>query len=205
MRLADATPLSQHGNDESTLQMRESTETQRLTLRRATEADLECYCERIYADADVMRMLPGGQPIPLEQARARARANLIEHWETQAFGPWLVVTKQSGRTIGHCGLRYWPQSADVEVLFALEPRAWGRGYATEAASHAVAVGFEDLSLERLIAGAHAANARSIAVLSKLGMRRWEERDFHGFHVTMFELSRTQWQAREHGPSGTMPR
>ncbi len=174
--------------------MRTSVNTERLTLRRASEHDLDVYCERIYGDPDVMRMLPGRTPLPLPEARGRAHANLIQHWETRGFGPWLVLLKDSQRILGHCGLRIWPESQDVEVLYALESGAWGMGYATEAARAAVRAGFEDLSLDRLIAGADGENAASIGVLKKLGMSPWEERDFHGLRLVMFTLHRAEWNA-----------
>ena len=101
--------------------MRASVETERLRLRRCVEDDLDVYCRRIYADADVMRTLPGGQPVPLDEARPRARNYLIDHWERHGFGPWLVERLDNRRIIGHCGLRYWPNTEDVEVLYGFEP------------------------------------------------------------------------------------
>jgi len=128
--------------------MRTSVDTERLTLRRASENDLDVYCERIYGDPDVMRMLPGRAPLPMP----------------------------------------------VQVLYALESGAWGMGYATEAARAAFRAGFEDLRLDRLIAGADGENAASIGVLKKLGMKPWEQRDFHGLRLAMFTLHRAEWNA-----------
>jgi len=179
-----------------------TTTTARLLLRRADEADLDDYCRRIYCDASVMRMLPGRVALSLEEARTRARTSLIEHWARHGFGPWLVVLLESGRVIGHCGLRFWPDSADVEVLYALEHDAWGRGYATEAGSAAVRAAFDELELDRLIAGADAENAASLHVLAKLGLRRWQRREFHGLTLVMHEMSRAEWQsAQGPGPAG----
>jgi len=174
--------------------VRASVETERLILRRATGADLDSYCKRIYCDPTVMQMLPGRQTLPLSQARDRASTNLIEHWEKCGFGPWLVVEKGNGRVLGHCGLRRWSGSNDVEVLYALEHRAWGKGYATESAREALHAGFQELSLKRIIAGVVEENSQSIAVLSKLGMKPWEKREFQGLRVVMYELSRAEWNA-----------
>jgi [ribosomal protein S5]-alanine N-acetyltransferase len=167
-------------------------ETERLVLRRLTLADLDLYCTTILGDAAVMRMLPGTKAIPLESARPRAWSFLCEHWDQHGFGPWLVFAKQSGQLLGHCGLKYWPASEDVEVLYALTPKAWGQGYATEAARRAVQCGFADLHLPRVIAAAARENAASLGVIGKLGMRYWEDRDFAGLQVKMFQLSRAAW-------------
>jgi ribosomal-protein-alanine N-acetyltransferase len=171
-----------------------TTTTARLLLRRADEADLDDYCRRIYCDPSVMRMLPGRVALSLEEARVRARTNLIEHWVRHGFGPWLIILLESRHVIGHCGLRFWPDSPDVEVLYALEHDAWGRGYATEAGSAAVRAAFDELELDRLIAGADAENAASRHVLDKLGLRPWQRRDFHGLTLEMYEMSRVEWQS-----------
>jgi ribosomal-protein-alanine N-acetyltransferase len=129
----------------------------------------------------------------------RAHANLIDHWSEHGFGPWLVIEKAGQRVIGHCGLRYWPDSTDVEVLYALEPRAWGRGLGTQAARAAAAAAFDCLGLSRLIAGAVTGNQASIAVLRKLGMRRWARREFLGLELEMFSVSRQRWLALGSSP------
>ena len=170
-------------------------ETTRLILRRAAEADLASYCQRIYGDPAVMRTLPGGKALAMREAHSRASTNLIEHWEQHGFGPWLLVAKQNERLLGHCGLRYWPQTQDVEVLYAIERPAWGHGYATEAAEASLAAGFGQLGLERIIAGVLPTNRASIRVLQKLGMQKREEREFVGLHVVMYELWRTRFVAR----------
>ncbi len=167
--------------------------TFRLLLRRAEEADLDDYCRRIYCDAAVMRMLPGRVALSLEDARTRARTNLIGQWERHGFGPWLVVLPESGRVMGHCGLRFWPDRPDVEVLYSLERDAWGKGYATEAARAAVHAAFDELELDRLIAGADVENLASRRILEKLGLRPWQSCEALGLTLVMFELSRADWR------------
>jgi len=174
-------------------------ETKRLILRRATEADLEAYCQRIYCDPEVMRTLPGGKALAMVEACPRASTNLIDYWEQHGFGPWLLVAKQNERLLGHCGLRYWPETQDVEVLYALERPAWGQGYATEAAEASLATGFGQLELERIIAGVLPTNRASIHVLQKLGMQKWDEREFAGLQVVMYEIGRTHFVVRS--PNG----
>lgn len=158
-------------------------------MRRLTPADLDAYCSTILGDPAVMKMLPGAEAMALEAARPRAWALMHDHWEQHGFGPWLLFERHSSRLLGHCGLKYWPQSDDVEVLYALAPMAWGQGYATEAARRAVQSGFDDLQLPRLIAAAARDNAASLRVIGKLGMQFWEDREFAGLKVKMFDLSR----------------
>lgn len=172
--------------------MRNAIETQRLILRRATEEDLEDYCDRVYREPRVMAMLPGGVALRGEEAIARARATMLDSWQREGFGPWLVLAKQTMEILGHCGLRRWPESEDVEVLYALYPAAWGRGYASEGARVAVDEGFSALGRARIIGAALPRNTGSIRVLEKLGMQFWREQELRGMRLNMYRLARHAW-------------
>ncbi len=139
-------------------------------------------------------MLPGRVALDMEVALDRARTNLVEAWDTNDFGPWLVRERGSEEILGHCGLRQWPGTDDVEVLYALIPSVWGRGYATETARVAVDEGFSALELDRIIAGVCPENLGSVRVLEKLGMAVWKEAHFHGMDLRMYQLYRRDWIA-----------
>lgn len=169
--------------------MRSKVDTRRLALRRAVPTDIEPYCEKIYCDPAVMEMLPGRVALSMSAAVPRACANLLGSWEADGFGPWIVRLQDSEEILGHCGLRRWPESEDVEVLYALTPQAWGHGYASEAAAASVEEGFSTLGVERIIAGVVAENTASIAVLARLGMTFWKAEDFRDLHVHLYALHR----------------
>ena len=108
-------------------------ETRRLLLRRLQPTDMDVYYHCIYADPEVMHTLPARVPISRAEFEARVPGFMIDHWTAHGFGPWAVIHKADRQFIGHCGLRYWPESSDVEVLYALDKRYWGKGLATEGA------------------------------------------------------------------------
>ena len=62
-------------------------------------------------------------------------------------------------------------NASAELGFLLDPRWWGRGYATEAADLAVWYGFKHLKLNRIYAHHRVSNPASGRVLAKLGMKQ----------------------------------
>ena len=76
----------------------------------------------------------------------------------------------------HAELGYW-----IGVPF------WGKGYATEAASAAVAFGFDMLRLNRIYAHHFAGNTASQRVLEKIGMRH--EGRFPATHPEMGSVCR----------------
>jgi ribosomal-protein-alanine N-acetyltransferase len=58
---------------------------------------------------------------------------------------------------------------EVGLFWALAREQWGNGYATEAARAMVSYAFDNLRLRRVVATTEHDNARSIAVMRRLGM------------------------------------
>jgi ribosomal-protein-alanine N-acetyltransferase len=168
-------------------------ETARLYLRRLQATDLDDYYQRIYADPDVMRTLLSRAPISREEFDTRIPSIMVEHWTTHGFGPWAVIHKPDNQLIGHCGLRYWPDSSQVEVLYALARCYWGKGLATEGARASLRYGFEHLRLERIIAATLVENSASQRVLEKIGMQYERTFQFRGLDAISYSFARTAYQ------------
>jgi RimJ/RimL family protein N-acetyltransferase len=141
--------------------------TERLLLRRWKETDLEPFAA-LNADADVMAHFPAVLSREESDAlAARADALFDEH----GFGLWAVEAPEG--FVGFTGLSVprfdAPFLASVEVGWRLARRAWGNGYATEAARAAVALGFEKHALREIVSFTAATNVRSQRVMERLGM------------------------------------
>jgi len=82
-----------------------------------------------------------------------------------------VWLRESGEWIGLCGLlaKDIEGEAEVDLSYFFLPRAWGYGYATEAAERIAGHAFSDLALPSLIAVIDPASARSANVAVRLGM------------------------------------
>lgn len=65
----------------------------------------------------------------------------------------------------------------VEAGWRLARPAWGHGYATEAARAVLGRAFGELGLAEVLAVTAATNARSRAVMRRLGMTRDPDEDF----------------------------
>ena len=171
-------------------------ETARLCLRRLQASDLDVYYQRIYADPDVMKTLPAGAPIPRDDFERRVSMTMVHHWAQHGFGPWVMIHKADQVVLGHCGLRYWPESTEVEVFYALDKRYWGQGLATEGARASLRYGFEALQLERIIAAILPENQASRRVLEKSGFRLEGEMAFGDLVVMRYCIKRPDYLVDE---------
>jgi len=166
--------------------------TERLILRRWRPSDGEPFA-RMNADPEVMRYMIR----PLTREESDAFVDRIERqFEEHGFGLWAVEIANEAPFIGYVGLSIPNFDAHftpaVEVGWRLDRPYWGRGYATQAARAAIADGFGRVGLREIVSFTGAANARSIAVMERLGMTRDPADDFehpnvpeghpHGHHV-----------------------
>ncbi len=164
--------------------------TRRLRLRPFTAGDAPAHLE-LYGDPEVTRQLPGGPFVgeQIEQRSRRAVDRFTRHWAEKGFGVFAVEELASGRFLGQCGLNTIDELDEVEILYALERAAWGQGLATEAARAAIAFGFEDARLPRIIAVTRPEHAASRGVMENLGMRYERDVELFGIHAVLYALTR----------------
>ena len=177
-------------------------DTPRLRLRQWRASDVVPFAA-MNADPRVMEFFPELMRPPESRAVARRIRELIAE---RGWGLWAVEVRNEAHFIGFVGLHEpapeLPCAPCVEIGWRLAPAHWGRGYATEAARAALAVGFTRLGLNEIVSFTSLPNLRSQAVMQRLGMRR----DAHTFehpaippgsplreHV-LYRLRRSDWEA-----------
>lgn len=176
-------------------------ETERLTLRRPTLADVKAMAQlandrRI---AEHTRRLP--HPYRQDHAVEFVRAIAADHNET-AF-----LIEHNHSPIGMVGIDR-SESAAPELGYWLGVEFWGQGFATEAARAAIDFFFEESESEHLIAGARVANPASRNILEKCGFQ-WSGVELHRFEalgsstpVDCFRLTRGVWSSLKNWGSST---
>jgi RimJ/RimL family protein N-acetyltransferase len=139
--------------------------TPRLKLVPPQAIHMDTYAA-LYGDAEVMLHI--GEP--MDRAAAwKILAAHAGHWVLYGFGGWCVEESQSGSVIGLIGLRQPDGSPHVEMGWIMSPKVWGKGYATEAASAALAFATETVGAPKVVANIHRENDGSMSVARKLGM------------------------------------
>jgi RimJ/RimL family protein N-acetyltransferase len=157
--------------------------TERLILRGWRDADLEPFAA-MNADPEVMRHFRA--PLTREQSDGFAR-RIRDRLQVDGWGLWAVevvggpVSVDGPVFVGFVGLARPNFEAHftpaVEVGWRLSRRAWGFGYAPEAARAALDVAFGTLGLDEVVSMTTVGNAKSRRVMEKLGMRRDPADDF----------------------------
>ena len=151
--------------------------TQRLILRPWREADLAPFAA-LNADPRVREFF--GKLLTCEESDASAR-RIMQLMTEHPFGLWAVEVPGVADFIGFTGLNAVtfeaPFTPCVEIGWRLAYEFWGRGYASEAAEAAVRYAFETLKLPEIVAFVVPTNARSRAVMARLGMHFSHADDF----------------------------
>lgn len=181
-------------------------ETPRLFLRQWRASDREPFAA-LNADPIVMAYFPS----PLTREKSDAMADHCERLMAErGWGVWAAEVKESGEFIGCVGLNIprddLPVSPCVEILWRLARAYWRRGFATEAARGALHVAFETLGLSEIVSFTVPANARSCAVMERLGMQMdtatFEHPGVPAGHVLRthcnYRLSRDSWFSNRTG-------
>jgi RimJ/RimL family protein N-acetyltransferase len=155
--------------------------TDRLTLRPLLPDDAEAYVA-MRGHPEVARWLSplAGDPI----------GRFAAGWRAHGYAPWGIFL--DGRLIGQGGLNFVPEFGETEVLWALHPDHWGRGYATEVARAALAWGFGTLGLGLIFAMTLPDNLASQAVMKRIGLTYRKPVKYKGFDAVWFDVARDLW-------------
>ena len=176
-------------------------ETERLTLRRPTLADVRAIA-RLANDrriAENTRRLP--HPYSQDHAVAFVRAMANDKSET-AF-----LIENNHTPVGMVGVN-WREPEAPELGYWLGVEYWGQGFATEAARAMIDFTFEEFDIEHLMSGTRVANPTSRNILEKCGFQ-WSGVELHRFEalgsstpVDCFRLSRGVWASLKNWNSST---
>lgn len=143
-------------------------ETERLIFRRFTQADTGLLLT-LNSDPAVLKYLD--EPVlDTEDKAAEVLKNIILPQYELNLGRWALHQKEDKKFIGWCGLKLSTTLHETDLGYRLMKTAWGKGYATEAASHTLKYAFETLQVKKITGRAHIENTASIKVMQKIGMK-----------------------------------
>jgi RimJ/RimL family protein N-acetyltransferase len=192
--------------------------TARLTLVPLADEHLEWEVE-LDSDPEVMRYLSGRGSSREEVEAGHPRRMTVAH-KVDGLGFWIGLVDDE--FVGWWTLQpaHGPDQPDdpgvADLGYRLLRRHWRKGLASAGALELVRYGFEDVGLDRIIAQTLSVNARSRAVMERVGLTY--VRTFpSSYPVSVdgveageveYELTREQWERRASrqalGRCGTAP-
>src|SRR5205823_1103155 len=146
-------------------------ETERLLLRRFTEADGDNLFD-LDSDPEVMRFVNGGPPTPRDVIEADILPRFLSYYQQFAgYGFWAAIVKATGEFLGWFHFRPLDGAGpdEVELGYRLRKAAWGQGYGTEASRALIRKGFTEFGVRRVVASTYADNIASRRVMEKAGL------------------------------------
>jgi RimJ/RimL family protein N-acetyltransferase len=165
--------------------------TARLILRPFEDRDRPAFAT-INADPEVMDF-----PGPLDRAASDAEIDdFSRRWRSDGFCFAAIEERDTTALLGMAGIARCdlplPLGPCVEIGWRLARSAWGHGYASEASRAWLAYGLVTLGLPEIVAFTDPANHRSLAVMTRIGMQRYPERDFEHPAMPVGHPLRAQW-------------
>lgn len=144
-----------------------SLKTTRLTLRNLGPGDINERYLKWLKDPDVIRYLE----VRFQEQSSASVQSFVESVNNSAdsalFGIFLEETGQhiGNIKLGPCNWRH--RRGEISLLLG-EKTEWGKGYASEAIRAVCSFGFEELALEKLVAGCYESNVASFGAFRKAG-------------------------------------
>lgn len=142
-------------------------ETERLLLRAPCLEDFDAYAE--------IGTSPRGRYLVEDNSDRDALwldfAQMVATWLLRGHGVWTVESRANGVVHGFVLLGFEPGDHEPELGYLFREMAEGKGYATEAATAARDYAFATLRLPTLVSTIDHDNARSIALVTRLGATR----------------------------------
>jgi RimJ/RimL family protein N-acetyltransferase len=175
-------------------------ETERLTLRRPTLADVSA----IARIADDRRIAENTRlPHPYSQDHAVDFVRHVANWQRET----VFLIEHNYTPIGMVGAD-WREEETPELGYWLGVDYWGQGFATEAARALIDFTFEEFDIPLIRSGARVANPASRNILEKCGFQ-WCGVELHRFEalgssspVDCFRLTRGIWSSLKNWGSST---
>lgn len=143
-------------------------ETERLFFRKYSLDYLD-EVAKWYQDEEMMRFYGGLKS--REEVETMIRERHLPAWDEHGYGYCILILKESGEAIGHCGLLHQliNDTDELEVGYLLQKNYWGRGLATEAAGAFYDYALNTLGNHRITSIIHPDNSASIHVAEKNGL------------------------------------
>ncbi len=141
--------------------------TARLAVRQFVAGDAD-ELHAICGDRRTMRYVGDGMTLSPRRCAEWIDESLVDY-ATRGYGASALYVQGESSMAGYCGIVAARRRADPEIIYALRPRFWAQGLASELVPALLEFGFGPCGLDRLVATIRPENHASLRVVEKAGM------------------------------------
>lgn len=170
-------------------------ETERLLLRDLEESDLHGMFE-LDADSEVHTYL-GKKPVTSIEEAKQNITFIRNQYQENGIGRWAVVEKGTGEFLGWSGFKLITEPINgrkmyYDLGYRFIKKAWGQGYATEAALGCLRHAFGQLKQSNIYGMADVEHGASNKILQKIGMMKMNEFIYENILHNFYGISKKEW-------------
>lgn len=159
-------------------------QTERLLLREYRPADFEVFAAHLANPVSAVFLTPADRPTAWRIFCSHAGL-----WLLHGAGWWAVEDRYTGELIGSVGAFFREHSTLMELGWNTYGGFGGRGYASEAAAAALDHAFDTRREPKVHALIDPANAASLGVARRLGLRYAADTELHGKAIGSYTRER----------------
>lgn len=156
-------------------------QTERLTIRKLTEQDAE-FILKLLNEPDFLKYIGDKKVRTHEDAIEYLQKEVIDSYQTNGYGPYLVERTDEQQPVGICSLKKREELSMPDLGFAFLKRHRSNGYATEASLAVMQYASSTLGINSISAITSPQNSASIGLLKKLGFQFQENIKLPGFET-----------------------
>lgn len=160
--------------------------TNRLILRKFSDKDYDNYF-KILQNRNITKYL-GNRKAKNKKEILDILLYFKNNWVNYNYGVWAVTKKYTGELIGQCGYLYVEKSNCPELLYMIDEKYWGNGYAFEAASAVLDFARENYKWKKVIAMIYPENIPSQRIIQKLKFEYIGTIDLYENRLNLYSLS-----------------
>lgn len=142
--------------------------TKRLTLRKAEVEDAPFFYD-LFNSEDWLKYIGDRNIKTIKDAEKQIVEKYLPSYETNGYGSYVVIDKETHKAIGSCGLYKRDNLEHADIGFAFLPEAVGKGYGYESAKAVLDYAVGELNMTKILAFTVTYNQSSIGLLKKLGL------------------------------------
>ena len=145
-------------------------DTERLQLYRISVADAPFYI-KLFNSENWLKYIGDRNVHTIADAETYIKKNYLSSYEKFGFGSYTVRLKETGETIGACGLYKREGLEHPDIGFSFLTEFHGKGYGYESAAAVMDYAQNTLGIHKILGFTTHYNTASIKLLEKLGLQQ----------------------------------